>query len=546
MKRMLTMVLALCLICACFGTVAIAEEPVKIRIMREERGTWYPEGEDMNDNILMDFVEEKLNVEFETAWAADNGAYASTLNMLIASNDLPDMFYADAGQMQTLYEYEMIQPIGQYFEEYLCEDALTEISWNNNAFLVGCTFDGEQYGFPCTDDFMAPMPMLYVRQDWLDNLGLEFDPDNFTLDDFLAMCEAFTNGDPDGNGLNDTYAYDFHGDSVNNIHMYALAHAMGVQTNMWKVNDEGELYFTGTTEEMKPLLSLLQDMYAKGYIAKDYVSTDYYTEGTADLSAGKVGIFPAYFWSGLGAPQTAIKTDPSIQFTVFPVPKNPDGEYNLQTEITCYRYLCVNSSFEHPELAVQYQQLWYDLWRGQYAEYYHGLNATDYLEAQEDFKYYVPFWWDPPLKNLGISNKLVYTLETGDESELAKDAEAYKMLNPIREYLAGNTESSDYYYGFAQGYNFLYSDQIVEKLYGATDASRYITNLAKSIPVDQDYAGIKSLLDDLHKEYYNKIIMGADLETTFAEYCQQWVATGGDELAEYYNEWYAANGEQFK
>ena len=187
MKRLLTMILAICLVCACFGVAAVAEEPIKIRIMREEQGTWYPEGEDMNDNILMDFVEEKLNVDFVTDWSADKGAYSSTINMLIASNDLPDMFYADAGQMQTLYEYGMIQPIGQYFEEYMSEDAMKEITWNNNAFLVGCTFDGEVYGFPCTDDFMGEMPMLYVRQDWLDNLGLEFDINNFTLDDFLAM-----------------------------------------------------------------------------------------------------------------------------------------------------------------------------------------------------------------------------------------------------------------------------------------------------------------------------------------------------------------------
>jgi len=65
-------------------------------------------------------------------------------------------------------------------------------------------------------------------------------------------------------------------------------------------------------------------------------------------------------------------------------------------------------------------------------------------------------------------------------------------------------------------------------------------NLAESIPVDQDMAGVKSLLNDLYKEYYNKIIMGADIDSTFAEYCEQWVVTGGEDLAEYYNEWYAA------
>jgi|GEM_PF-7096022 len=547
MKRLLTLVMAICLVCTSFCMAAAAEENViPIRIMREEQATWYPEGEDMDNNILIDFAEETMNVDFQTAWSADSGAYATTINMLIASNDLPDMFYANAGQMQTLYEYGMIQPIGQYFEEYCSVEALSELSYNHNAFLIGCTFDGQQYGFPFTNDFMGDMPMLFIRQDWLDNLGPQFDPDNFTLDDFMTICEAFTYGDPDGNGVDDTYAFGFHGDSVNDIQLLALAHALGVQTNMWIEGDDGQLAYTGTQEAMKPLLSLLQEMYAKGYIPEDYVSTSYWTEGTADLAAGKYGIFTGYFWSGLGAPQTAFKSNPDIEFSVYPCPRDPNGAYHLQTNITCSQYLVVNSSFEHPELAVEYMQLWYDLWRGDYAEFYHGLNATDYIDAQEDFKYYVPFWWDPPLKNLAISNKLVDTLATGDETEIRKDAEAYKMLKPIREYLAGNTESDDYYYGFAQSYNFLYCDQLVETLYGGNDASKYITNLAESIPVDSDMAGIKSLLSDLHMEYYNKIIMGADLDSTFAEYCEQWVATGGEELAAYFNAWYEANGAQFQ
>lgn len=541
MKKLFAAMLAACIILSSLFTVAMAEEePIVIRYMAEDTGVWFPEGEGIGDNILVDFAEEQLGVEFEVMFTADNGTYAENINLMIAANDLPDMFYAQSGQMQTLYEYGMIQPIGQFFDEYVAAEALEQIAWNGNVFYIGATFDGEVYGFPCTNDFMEVMPLLWVRQDWLDNLGLEYDINNFTMDDFLEMCEAFTNGDPDGNGVNDTWGFDFHGNSVDHIHMSALAHAMGLQYNMWNEDENGQLYYTGTTEEMKPLLALLQDMYKKGYIPQDFVATDYWVEGTADLAANKVGIFPGFFWSGLGAPQTASKALPEAKWTVFPAPQNPEGGYSIQSDVTCFKYLVVNSNFEHPEKAVEYMQLWYDLWRGVHSEFYHGTNATEkYIAAQEDFKIYPPFWWDPPLKNNWISNKIVRYLASGDETEIFQDKEGYKMVGPINDYLAGNTESPDYWYGFAQAHNFIQAQQVVETVYGGTNPDAYIMNLAESIPVDQDMAGVKSLLDDLYKEYYNKIIMGADLDSTFAEYCEQWVVTGGEDLAEYYNEWYA-------
>lgn len=45
--------------------------------------------------------------------------------------------------------------------------------------------------------------VTYVKKAWLDNCGLDV-PTNY--DEYLAMLEAFTTGDPDGNGVNgDTY-----------------------------------------------------------------------------------------------------------------------------------------------------------------------------------------------------------------------------------------------------------------------------------------------------------------------------------------------------
>lgn len=539
MKKLLSLVLTLGLILSSFAVAnaeAESEEPVTIRLLRTEQTFWFPEGEDIRDNVLTRFMEEKLNCKFDVVWTTDN--YETTLNMMIASNSLPDFFEASVGQMSDLYEFGLIQPVGQYFDEYLSDAVKQEILWNNNTQLIGCTFDEEYYGFPCTSDFMDDLPVLYIRQDWLDKLNLEFDPSHFTLDDFITICDAFTNMDPDGNGQNDTFALALNEDSVGYTGIRVIGHALGLHTNIWEKDEDGSFYFTDNRDEIKPVLKIMQDMYAKGYIAKDYISANV----TEQLSSGKCGMEVGVFWQALSEPQTVAKADPSVKWVVYPIPQNPEGGYNMQTEVHSTKFLTVNSEFEHPELAVKYMQLWYEMWRGEYSDYYHGLNATTYNEVQEDFKFYPPFWWDPPLKNAEISNKLVKALETGDDSYIEGDAEAGKILPHIRSYLAGEED----WYGFAQYYNHIQAIQTVHKYYGSTDASKYTFNLMGTVPMDSDYAGIKSLLDDLHDEYFNKIVMGADLDSTFAEYQNQWVATGGDELTEYYNDWYAANGAAFE
>ena len=51
----------------------------------------------------------------------------------------------------------------------------------------------------------------------------------------------------------------------------------------------------------------------------------------------------------------------------------------------------------------------------------------------------------------------------------------------------------------------------------------------------QDYW---STMDDLTTQMLIKVIMGADVDTTFDEYVKQWNAIGGEKITEEANEWY--------
>lgn len=61
------------------------------------------------------------------------------------------------------------------------------------------TFDGKMMAVPSVtaEDFS----MLWIRQDWLDRLGLK--PPK-TVDDLEAIAKAFVENDPDGNSKRDT------------------------------------------------------------------------------------------------------------------------------------------------------------------------------------------------------------------------------------------------------------------------------------------------------------------------------------------------------
>src|SRR5690606_9233912 len=64
------------------------------------------------------------------------------------------------------------------------------------------TRDGLRYAIPILDYAYSSDPVLWIRTDWLDKLGLE--PPR-TIEELEKVMRAFTHGDPDGNGKDDTH-----------------------------------------------------------------------------------------------------------------------------------------------------------------------------------------------------------------------------------------------------------------------------------------------------------------------------------------------------
>lgn len=126
------------------------------------------------------------------------------MNLLLATGDLPDIVGGNLIQ----------QPVNQYGPEGafvplndLVKEHAPNIQkfWDEHPGLVQAisAYDGNYYYIPYLPDGKYGRAW-YVRQDWLDKLGLE-QPQN--VDEYKAVLEAFRDGDPNGNGLKDEVPY---------------------------------------------------------------------------------------------------------------------------------------------------------------------------------------------------------------------------------------------------------------------------------------------------------------------------------------------------
>ena len=261
------------------------EKPEKITIMVD--GTFQATLADGQEEWVNKW-EELTGIELEVI-QPDHNAYYDVLGQTFASGpeNWPDIIYVG----------------NSYYSGYAAEGVLWDMTdaWNNSELkknpntdasaVEGNMIDGHLYGLPLASGGGC---MTYIRKQWLDNCGLDV-PTNY--EEYLEMLDAFTNGDPDGDGIN--------GNTV------AVSAAGFVNGNAPYVNYLPEFYqdaypsfYQGedgtwkdgfTEDSMKAAIERLQDAYNKGYIDKETL-----TNGTSNCRTkfyeGKFGVFT--YWAG--------------------------------------------------------------------------------------------------------------------------------------------------------------------------------------------------------------------------------------------------------
>ncbi len=233
---------------------------------------------------IFDEYEARTGIKLSMTKPVHN-EYYNQLALAFTSGNVPDVLEIGSSQ----------------YPEYAVQGALWDMTeaWENSelkasgvideAFVEGAKIDGVLYGFPMA---RGNGTITYVRQDWLDNLGMDI-PTNY--DEFVEMLRAFTEDDPDGNGIDDTYGLTAPG-LINGETPYDIYLREFYQDAKPDFYNNGSEWVDGMSEPaMIDALTRMQDAYAAGYIDREVI-TNKTSTCREKFYNGEVGVFN--YWAG--------------------------------------------------------------------------------------------------------------------------------------------------------------------------------------------------------------------------------------------------------
>ncbi|RCW43473.1 extracellular solute-binding protein [Paenibacillus prosopidis] len=484
----------------------------------------FKEGEDLQNNVWSKLYADTLGVTVDYAWTTpDLPSYEQKMNLTIASGELPDVFTVTANMLNQLVEAGLVEDLTAAIDQYAAPITKEILKAAGKQPLQSATFDGKVYGFPATGSAADIAPVLYVRTDWLKKLNL---PEPKTMADLLAISDAFTNQDPDGNGKKDTYGLALTKDSVHDTNVAGLQGFMNgyhAYLDIWINDASGKLVFGGIQPEVKQALAQLQQMYKTGQIDKEFGTKD---AGKVGEDLNRIGMQFGRMWNPGWPLQGQVTSNPGMEWTPYPIPSIDDKPALAATFFPVNSYLVVRKGFEHPELAVKMMNLYYEKNFGPTAD---PATYNKTPEGVETLQYAI-MMAEPPTKNYDAHIKVVDALKSGDTSKL--NAEELGYVNEIKQFNEGDINK-----------------WAANKIFGPGGSQsvlgQYITG--KLTQPDEFYgaptptmAQRKSSLDTLMEETFAKIIMGGASIDEFDKYVENWKKLGGDAITQEVNDWYSS------
>ena len=494
------------------------------------------DGMSYEDNAYTRFLKDDLNIEVVYDWIASSSDYDEKMNLCIGSGTIPEMMNVNATQYRALLKYDMIQPLDQYFEDYASDKLKGYVESGGEELKKCITNDkGEMMAIPAPSMMVGEMNEMWIRQDWLDNLGLEVPR---TWDEMAAVAEAFVTQDPDGNGEDDTIGILGPGNSnhINDIGdnqfgLDPLFCSFQSYPQYWLQDEDGTVKYGSIQPETRVALEKIQKLYTDKLIDPEMLVRNNCQEA---VLSGKVGIFFGPWWSGytVGDATLAGEADWRAYFT----PLSEDGKYYTHMPDPTSKYVVVSKSCKNPEAAfkiisylVANEQQWTD----------DGITSSEMSCAD-----FYPLW--NGYDNADEIEVSTETLEKYLAGEITMDDVDFSQHKLLKSDMEAVTElKKEPYDDFSLDKWNLDSDlaktnlpRLVSLLVGGAP---YVND--KYIPVYNAYSGQTenmqakwANLKKMEEETFAKIIMGKADISEFDTFVENWKNQGGDQILKEIND----------
>jgi len=461
-------------------------------------------GENLEHNVHIRWAEERLGIRIRYAWTAPkaNGGYDNKLRLEAAKGNLPDIVTTrDRAVTQELIDSGQFREVGSLFEQYASQtwkQAMQEDPEAWDSFVR----DGRKLAIPILDYQYYSDPVLWIRQDWLNKLQLQ---EPHTLQELETVLAAFTRGDPDGNGQDDTFGLSIglrNGTSTWMGDTSWLFGAFGTVPMQWNKEADGQLAYGSVQPAAGEAMQLLRHWIDEGYVSR---ASEWYDETkAADLFvSGKAGIVAGPIWMFGWPLGTLTAANPDAIVRPIRLPAGPQGDVQRRGTIPVNGAILINKNMKRPDIFFTYQNYLFDYYANSQGEFAYGL-AKDYDWTETEQGPTI----DPAQIPGGAVRVASYTL-TYDGARIPS-----KMLATI-------------------------PDDIADVLLAQKTASRQEEFRGPPTPTIRTQG---ELLRNLELESMRSQLF-ADVPARFDDFVASWLQYGGAQITREVNDWYASRAD---
>ncbi|PQP81482.1 ABC transporter substrate-binding protein [Paenibacillus sp. PCH8] len=476
-------------------------------------------GETMLDNRWTRLYEEELGIRIRYDWIANGDVYSQKLGVSLAAGRFPDVVKVNPYQLRQLSNAGLIEDLTEEYQVYASPLTKRILEAEGRGSFDAATIDGKLMAIPESSSSIETAQYLWIRTDWLKRLGLQ-PPE--TMEDVLQISKAFTEGDPDGNGVQDTF-----GLALTN-HLWdpvmggaGFMSGYGATPNIWVKDAEGNLTYGGIQPEVREALQQLQTMYLEGQLDPDFG----YKNGSKEfrlVQDGKIGMLYGEQWASFMI-QSTRETDSEVEWQAYPLVAESGKSLFVPLRSNTGQYFAVRKGFSNPEVVLKLMNLHLDTNWGEHAQY-----ETFYNDDSRAVWMLSPVTPFPGNKNIDAYKQIRDARSTGDFSGLQNEALAIH-----KRIVAYETKGVDSGWGWKQTYGpsgaFSIADSYEKK--GQLLYDQFTGGITDTM-VDRQI-----ILRDLQLEAYMNIILGRPIEE-FDRFVENWRKLGGDQITAEVNAWF--------
>lgn len=489
--------------------------------------TSFGEGESLENSRYLQWLKEDLNIDVQYDWICSNTDFGQKINLCIASNTLPDAMNVGQTQYLAMLKYDQIQPLTAAFEEYASDRLKQYVHSGGDALMDAISVDGEMYAIPAPNLTASGVNTMWIRQDWLDELGLEVPK---TVDEVFDVAKKFVEAKLGGDNTIGIVG-PASGDQLiavgqNRWGLDPIFGAYESYPEYWLQGDDGKVEYGSVQPQTKEALAKLAEMYAAGVIDPEvFVRSD----ALEPVTAGRAGIFFGPWWCGYTV--DSVTLDGTQEWAAYMAPLAGDGKFYSPMSDPTTQYVCVRKGYEHPEAAVQiinyliaYEQDWIN--EGKIADtstsaVYPLFNVYDNADEIE-----YSYEW---LKKFNMGEVKKEDIDTTGRKLLKGDLDAIEVLK--------KDPKDDFSLEYWDLENEI-ADSNIPRLVSIMVGARPLMEEGYE-PIYNAFSGQTDTmatkwanLQKLEEETFAKIILGQAPIDEFDNFVTKWYAEGGQEIVD--------------